>query len=58
MNHRLLIFSSSSQDYIQTLSILVRGSIKEKLQWIFHFYDISDDGKLTKQVEKNYFDYL
>jgi hypothetical protein len=24
--------------------------MKEKLQWIFHFYDISDDGKLTKQV--------
>ncbi len=38
------------QDYIQTLSILVRGSIKEKLQWIFRFYDIYDDGKLTKQV--------
>ncbi len=38
------------QDYIQTLSVLVRGSVKEKLQWIFHFYDISDDGKLTKQV--------
>jgi hypothetical protein len=29
---------------------LVRGSIKEKLQWIFRLYDISDDGKLTKQV--------
>jgi Ca2+-binding EF-hand superfamily protein len=29
---------------------LVRGSVKEKLQWIFHFYDISNDGKLTKQV--------
>ncbi|CAF0769605.1 unnamed protein product [Rotaria sordida] len=38
------------EDYIQTLSILVRGSIKEKLQWIFRFYDISDAGKLTKQT--------
>ena len=27
--------------------------MKEKLQWIFRFYDISDDGKLTKQVRGN-----
>ncbi|CAF1152190.1 unnamed protein product [Rotaria sp. Silwood1] len=38
------------EDYIQTLSILVRGSMREKLQWIFRFYDISDDGKITKQT--------
>ncbi|CAF1205753.1 unnamed protein product [Rotaria sp. Silwood1] len=38
------------EDYIQTLSILVRGSIKEKLHWIFRFYDIYDDGQLTKQT--------
>ena len=38
------------QDYIQALSVLARGSIKEKLRWLFSFYDISDDGKLTKQV--------
>jgi hypothetical protein len=35
---------------VQALSILVRGSIKEKLQWIFRFYDIDNDGKLTKHV--------
>ncbi|CAF1015054.1 unnamed protein product [Adineta ricciae] len=38
------------EDYVQTLSVLIRGTIKEKLQWIFRFYDISDDGKLTKQT--------
>ncbi|CAM4786943.1 unnamed protein product [Rotaria magnacalcarata] len=38
------------EDYIQALSILVRGDIKEKLQWVFRFYDISDNGKLTKQT--------
>ena len=38
------------EDYIQTLSILVRGSVREKLQWIFRFYDVDDNGKLTKQV--------
>lgn len=26
--------------------------MKEKLQWIFRFYDIDDDGKLTKQVDR------
>ncbi|CAF1045140.1 unnamed protein product [Adineta ricciae] len=45
-----LLYKGFKQDYIQTLSILVRGSTKEKLQWIFRFYDISDDGKLTKQT--------
>ncbi|CAF0967146.1 unnamed protein product [Adineta steineri] len=41
------------EDYIQTLSVLIRGSMKEKLQWVFRFYDISDDGRLTKQtIEK------
>ena len=50
-NHRaILLITFSIKDYIQTLSILVRGSTKEKLHWIFRFYDISDDGKLTKQV--------
>ena len=30
---------------------MVRGSLKEKLHWIFCFYDIDDDGILTKQVD-------
>ncbi|UJR15264.1 hypothetical protein I4U23_002218 [Adineta vaga] len=38
------------EDYIQTLSVLVRGSIKERLHWIFCLYDIYDDGVLTKQT--------
>ncbi|CAF4113061.1 unnamed protein product [Rotaria magnacalcarata] len=29
---------------------MVRGSIKEKLNWIFRFYDVYDEGKLTKQA--------
>ncbi|CAF1599572.1 unnamed protein product, partial [Didymodactylos carnosus] len=40
-------------DYIQTLSVLVRGSLQEKLQWIFKFYDVDDNGKLTKQTLEN-----
>ena len=30
------------------LSILVRGSIDEKLRWIFNLYDVNGDGKITK----------
>lgn len=32
--------------------MLVRGTLKEKLQWIFRFFDIDEDGKLTKQVDQ------
>lgn len=30
------------------LSILSRGTIDEKLRWIFNLYDINRDGKVTK----------
>lgn len=30
------------------LSILSRGTIDEKLRWIFNLYDINKDGKVTK----------
>ena len=42
--------STSFKDYVEALSILVRGSIKEKLHWIFRFYDVDEDGKLTREV--------
>jgi Ca2+-binding EF-hand superfamily protein len=29
------------------LSVLLRGSIDEKLRWIFNLYDINRDGKVT-----------
>ncbi|CAF0812262.1 unnamed protein product [Adineta ricciae] len=35
-------------DYIFTLSILCRGTIDEKLRWIFRFYDIHGEGILTR----------
>ncbi|CAF3539306.1 unnamed protein product [Rotaria socialis] len=35
-------------DYILTLSVLCRGTIEEKLRWIFRFYDFPGEGHLTR----------
>ncbi len=35
------------EDFLNGLSILLRGSLDEKLRWIFHLYDINRDGKIT-----------
>ncbi|CAF4438960.1 unnamed protein product [Rotaria magnacalcarata] len=35
-------------DYILTLSVLCRGTIEEKLRWIFRFYDFHSEGHLTR----------
>lgn len=35
------------------LSVLSRGSIEEKLRWIFELYDVDQDGLLTREdIEK------
>ncbi|UJR14991.1 hypothetical protein I4U23_001968 [Adineta vaga] len=36
-------------DYILTLSVLCRGTIDEKLRWIFRFYDINGEGLLARE---------
>ncbi|KAJ8665017.1 hypothetical protein QAD02_006679 [Eretmocerus hayati] len=38
----------SFRDLLVTLSTLLRGSIYEKLRWIFKLYDINGDGCITK----------
>lgn len=38
------------QDFVTALSILLRGSITEKLQWTFNLYDINRDGYINKEV--------
>lgn len=35
------------------LSILLRGTIQEKLNWAFNLYDINKDGYITKEVRAN-----
>ncbi|XP_077589656.1 A-type potassium channel modulatory protein KCNIP1 [Stigmatopora nigra] len=37
------------EDFAGALSILLRGSITEKLQWTFHLYDINRDGYINKE---------
>uniref|UniRef100_A0A3Q3DCI3 Potassium voltage-gated channel interacting protein 1 n=1 Tax=Hippocampus comes TaxID=109280 RepID=A0A3Q3DCI3_HIPCM len=38
-----------NQDFVTALSILLRGSITEKLQWTFNLYDINRDGYINKE---------
>ena len=33
-----------SQDFLATLSIMERGSLRERMQWIARLYDIDGDG--------------
>lgn len=39
-----------SQDFVVGLSILLRGTVQEKLKWAFNLYDINKDGYITKEV--------
>ena len=40
----------SLQDFVTALSILLRGTVREKLQWTFNLYDINKDGYINKEV--------
>ncbi|XP_078421362.1 calsenilin-like isoform X3 [Cetorhinus maximus] len=37
------------EDFVIGLSVLLRGSIDEKLNWAFNLYDINKDGYITKE---------
>ncbi|XP_046716870.1 Kv channel interacting protein 3b, calsenilin isoform X1 [Silurus meridionalis] len=37
------------EDFVIGLSVLLRGSVTEKLHWAFNLYDINKDGFVTKQ---------
>ncbi|XP_056625709.1 Kv channel-interacting protein 1-like [Triplophysa dalaica] len=37
------------EDFVAALSILLRGSTTEKLQWTFNLYDINQDGYINKE---------
>lgn len=49
INHSSL-FLSLCQDFVRALSILLRGTTTEKLQWTFNLYDINRDGYINKEV--------
>ncbi|XP_047116040.1 Kv channel-interacting protein 1-like [Schistocerca piceifrons] len=38
----------SFEDFLGILSKVSRGSVQEKLQWIFGLYDLNGDGLITK----------
>ncbi|MFT7817750.1 calsenilin-like isoform X1 [Arapaima gigas] len=37
------------EDFVIGLSVLLRGSVTEKLSWAFNLYDINKDGYITKE---------
>lgn len=38
------------QDFVISLSIILRGSITDKLNWAFNLYDLNKDGCITREV--------
>ncbi|XP_077787379.1 calsenilin isoform X2 [Podarcis muralis] len=38
------------EDFVIGLSILLRGTVHEKLKWAFNLYDINKDGYITKEM--------
>ncbi|XP_027697632.1 Kv channel-interacting protein 1 isoform X2 [Vombatus ursinus] len=42
------------EDFVTALSILLRGTVHEKLRWTFNLYDINKDGYINKEkMDKN-----
>ncbi|KAL7981250.1 hypothetical protein Chor_002146 [Crotalus horridus] len=39
------------ENFVIGLSILLRGTVHEKLSWAFNLYDINKDGYITKEDE-------
>ena len=39
--------SVTFEEYLVVMSMLSRGSLDEKLQWVFNLYDSNGDGQLT-----------
>lgn len=44
------LFLLRRQDFVIGLSVLLRGSVTEKLRWAFNLYDINKDGYITKEA--------
>ncbi|KAK3096173.1 hypothetical protein FSP39_024015 [Pinctada imbricata] len=40
--------SLSFEEFVNGLSVLIRGSLHERLKWTFNLYDINGDGVITK----------
>lgn len=44
------LFPLLSQDFVFGLSIILRGTINDRLNWAFNLYDLNKDGCITKEV--------
>lgn len=44
------IVSFFIQDFVFGLSIILRGTINDRLNWAFNLYDLNKDGCVTKEV--------
>lgn len=44
--------SLSFEEFVANLSILLRGTVDEKLAWTFSLYDINGDGSISKEEMK------
>jgi len=40
----MLAFLIRSKDFVTGLSVLARGTVQEKLEWVFRLYDLDGDG--------------
>ncbi|TSO88061.1 Calsenilin [Bagarius yarrelli] len=43
------LYRGFKNDFVIGLSVLLRGSVTEKLNWAFNLYDINKDGYITKE---------
>ncbi|XP_077479645.1 calsenilin-like [Stigmatopora argus] len=43
------LYRGFKNDFVLGLSVLLRGSVTEKLHWAFNLYDINKDGYITKE---------
>uniref|UniRef100_A0A6Q2XZK3 EF-hand domain-containing protein n=1 Tax=Esox lucius TaxID=8010 RepID=A0A6Q2XZK3_ESOLU len=37
------------EEFVMGLSTLLRGTVREKLEWTFHLYDINNDGYINRE---------
>ncbi|OBS69502.1 hypothetical protein A6R68_01939 [Neotoma lepida] len=43
--------SVSFEDFVAGLSVILRGTIDDRLNWAFNLYDLNKDGCITKEVQ-------
>ena len=41
-----------SQDFVAGLSVILRGTIDDRLNWAFNLYDLNKDGCITKELRR------